>query len=51
MEGQVTVFPCDKVSPCYRCVYPQPSFAESCRSCANAGNIISIYLFLLLFLL
>lgn len=38
MEGQVTIFPCDKISPCYRCIHPKPSFAEGCRSCANAGN-------------
>jgi molybdopterin/thiamine biosynthesis adenylyltransferase len=37
MEGQVTVFPCDRIAPCYRCLYPTPSAAESCRSCANAG--------------
>lgn len=37
MEGQVTVLPCDGLSPCYRCLYPKPSQAEGCRSCANAG--------------
>jgi hypothetical protein len=37
MEGQITVFPCDRIAPCYRCLYPNPSVAEGCRSCANAG--------------
>lgn len=33
----MTVFPCDRISPCYRCLYPSPSAVEGCRSCANAG--------------
>lgn len=40
IEGQITVFPCDRISPCYRCLYPTPSVAEGCRSCANAGGEI-----------
>ncbi len=36
MEGQLTVIN-PKVTACYRCIYPSPSFAEMCRSCANAG--------------
>lgn len=35
VEGQITVF--DGTGPCYRCLYPNPSAAEGCRSCANAG--------------
>ena len=36
LEGQATVF-IPYESACYRCLYPSQSFAESCRSCANAG--------------
>lgn len=36
LEGQATVF-LPHESACYRCLYPTQSFAESCRSCANAG--------------
>lgn len=36
LEGQATVF-LPYQSACYRCLYPTQSFAESCRSCANAG--------------
>ena len=36
LEGQITVISPFK-GPCYRCIYPQPSFADSCRSCDNAG--------------
>jgi adenylyltransferase/sulfurtransferase len=43
MEGQITVFPCDRISPCYRCLYPSPSAAEGCRSCANAGETYSSF--------
>lgn len=36
IEGQImVVLPGE--TPCYRCLYPTPSLAESCRSCANAG--------------
>ncbi|MDA0710752.1 MAG: ThiF family adenylyltransferase [bacterium] len=27
-EGQVTVYACDKVGPCYRCLYPSPPPAD-----------------------
>jgi len=36
-DGQVTVFPCDKDGPCYRCLYPEPPPAEMAPSCAEAG--------------
>lgn len=36
MEGQITVIIPHKTA-CYRCLYPEPSIAEMCRSCANAG--------------
>lgn len=36
LEGQVTVL-ASKNGPCYRCIHPEPSVAEGCRSCANAG--------------
>lgn len=36
LEGQLTVH-WSPLSPCYRCIYPEPSFAEDCRSCSNAG--------------
>jgi adenylyltransferase/sulfurtransferase len=36
LEGQITVI-IPYQTPCYRCLYPNPSPAESCRSCANAG--------------
>eukprot|EP01038_Epipyxis_sp_PR26KG_P004606 gene4606-6483_t len=36
MEGQMRVI-IPYQTPCYRCLNPQPSVAESCRSCANAG--------------
>jgi molybdopterin/thiamine biosynthesis adenylyltransferase len=38
MEGQITLFPMNGKSPCYRCLHPFPSRAEACRSCANAGR-------------
>ena len=36
-DGQVTIFPCDKEGPCYRCLYPEPPPAEMAPSCAEAG--------------
>eukprot|EP01039_Chlorochromonas_danica_P003065 gene3065-3348_t len=36
LEGQITVI-IPRETPCYRCLYPQPSIMESCRNCANAG--------------
>lgn len=36
LEGQCTVF-LPFITPCYRCLYPQPSIQEACRNCANAG--------------
>lgn len=36
LEGQVTMI-LPGTTPCYRCLYPQPSMGEACRSCANAG--------------
>jgi molybdopterin/thiamine biosynthesis adenylyltransferase/rhodanese-related sulfurtransferase len=36
LEGQVTVIVPQKTA-CYRCLYSQPSVADSCRSCADAG--------------
>ncbi len=36
-DGQVTIFPCDSVGPCYRCLYPEPPPAELAPSCAEAG--------------
>jgi adenylyltransferase/sulfurtransferase len=36
MEGQITVIS-PKQTACFRCLYPSPSIAEMCRSCANAG--------------
>lgn len=36
LEGQITVIVPGE-TPCYRCLYPKPSVAEACRSCANAG--------------
>jgi len=39
MEGQITVFqPCSGFA-CYRCLHPNPSPAEACRSCDNAGVV------------
>lgn len=39
MEGQITVFSPMSGFACYRCLYPNPSSAESCRSCDNAGVV------------
>lgn len=36
LEGQITVI-IPHQTACYRCLYPNPSTAEACRSCANAG--------------
>lgn len=36
LEGQLTVI-VPRRTPCYRCLFPEPSLSESCRSCANAG--------------
>ncbi|GLD93681.1 hypothetical protein PINS_up002286 [Pythium insidiosum] len=35
LEGQVTVFPFDGASPCYRCLYPKP--AANPQSCEENG--------------
>lgn len=36
VEGQLTVIK-PYVTACYRCLYPEASITESCRSCADAG--------------
>lgn len=36
LEGQITVI-IPHQTACYRCLYPNPSLTENCRSCANAG--------------
>ena len=36
-DGQVTIYPCDSVGPCYRCLYPEPPPPELAPSCAEAG--------------
>lgn len=36
LEGQMTVF-LPHETACYRCLHPQPSLAEACRSCSDAG--------------
>ena len=36
-DGQVSVFPFDKISPCYRCLYPQPPPASAITNCDLAG--------------
>ncbi len=36
MEGQITVIN-PRQTACFRCLFPEPSNAEQCRTCANAG--------------
>lgn len=38
-DGQVSVFPFDKKSPCYRCLYPQPPPAAAITNCDLAGVV------------
>lgn len=38
-DGQVSVFPFDQKSPCYRCLYPQPPPASSITNCDLAGVV------------
>jgi adenylyltransferase and sulfurtransferase len=36
LEGQIIVIQPYETA-CYRCLYPQPSIADTCRTCENAG--------------
>lgn len=36
MEGQITII-VPQQSACFRCLFPEPSNSEQCRTCANAG--------------
>lgn len=38
-DGQVSVFPFDSKSPCYRCLYPQPPPASAITNCDLAGVV------------
>ena len=38
-DGQVSVFPFDTKSPCYRCLYPQPPPASAITNCDLAGVV------------
>lgn len=38
-DGQISVFPFDSKSPCYRCLYPQPPPASAITNCDLAGVV------------